>query len=232
MAFLITLICTIVVVIVLKPAIKKAPLAWYALALVLVVLYLMGTQGVLPGVLKSAVFLLMQKGMLAMALFAVVMYIGVFPIDSKPRKYLTPIRAELSIIACILIFGHMAAYAMSYAPRVFGASAVNTFVMVGLVFALLLTVLWLVLGVTSFNGVKAHIAAHTWTKVQKWAYLFYALMYAHVLAMLLPGALNGGASALQSVVVYTVVFVVYAVARIARAAADRKASAGAVEAGE
>ena len=227
MAFLITLACAVVLVIALKPAIKKAPIVWYAIAVVLVVLYLAGTQGLLPAAIKGAVFLLLQKGMLAMALFAIVMYIGVLPVDSKPRTYLTPIRSELSIIACILIFGHMAAYAMSYVPRILSGGVIVSFVAVGLGVAAVLTVLWAVLGVTSFGGVKACIAAQTWTRIQRWAYVFYALMYVHVLARLLPSALAGGASATQSVVVYTVVFAVYAVARIARAAVDRKRSVSA-----
>lgn len=191
-------------------------------AVVLVVLYLAGIQGALPAWAKSAAFLLMQKGTLATAMFAVVMFVGVFPRDSKVRLRLAPIRAELSVIACILILGHMVAYSISYVPRVLGSAVVSPFVLGGLVAALLLTVLLLVLGPTSLATVKARMAAKTWTKVQKWAYVFYGLMYLHVLAMLLPSALRGGEAAVQNVIAYTVVFGVYAVARIARAVVDAK----------
>ena len=78
MTFLVVFACATAVVFALKPAIAKAPAVWYALAAVLVALYLAGTQGLLPAVVKGAVFLLLQKGMLPVALFAVVMLIGVF----------------------------------------------------------------------------------------------------------------------------------------------------------
>ena len=80
-----------------------------------------------------------------------------------------------------------------------------------------ITVLLVVLGVTSFNSVKARMSKQIWVKVQKWAYVFFGLTYVHVLAMLLPSALGGGAAAVQSVAAYTVVFGAYAVLRVARA---------------
>lgn len=222
--FLIVLVCAVIAVIALKPAIKKAPVAWYIAAVALVALYVAGTQGMLPAVLKSAVFALMQKGMLSVALFVIVMYTGVFPKDSKIRRYLMPIRSELSIIACLLICGHIAAYGMSYLPRMFGTGTASVYVTAGIGVAIVLAVLLVVLGVTSFNFVKSHMSAQSWTKLQRFAYLFYALVYVHILAMLLPSAVRVGASALQSVAVYSIVFGVYAVARVARAAIDRKKS--------
>ena len=91
------------------------------------------------------------------------------------------------------------------------------FVAVGLAVAAAITVLLVVLGVTSFNSVKARMSKQIWVKVQKWAYVFFGLTYVHVLAMLLPSALGGGAAAVQSVAAYTVVFGAYAVLRVARA---------------
>ena len=137
MTFLIVLACTAAVVFLLKPAIKKAPAAWYVSAGILMVLYVAGLQGwlPLPAPVRSALFLLLQKGTLAVALFAVVMFIGALPRDSGPRKHLMPIRAELSVIACILVCGHIVAYCLSYVPRVMGAGSVNPFVAVGLAVA-------------------------------------------------------------------------------------------------
>lgn len=48
----------------------------------------------------------------------------------------------------------------------------------------------------------------------------------HVLAMLLPSALGGGAAAQESVTAYTLMFGAYLVARITRAILDRKAEKG------
>lgn len=226
MAFLIAFVCSGVFAVAFKPAIKRAPAAWYLLALVLAMLYLAGMQGVLPAWAKNASFALMQKGTLATALFAVVMFIGVLPRTGRLRLRLAPIRAELSIIACILICGHVAAYALSFVPRLLGAKVLGTPVMVGLAAAFVLVVLGLVLGITSIKRVHAHMEGRTWTRIQRFAYVFYALMYIHALAMLLPSALAGGAAALQSVVAYTVVFALYAVLRIWRAVADKRVRSG------
>ena len=224
MTFLIVLICVVVAVLLLKPAIKKAPAIWYAAAIVLALLYIGALQGLLPlsAPVRNVLFLLLQKGTLAVALFTVVMFVGVFPRDSKLRKYLSPIRAELSIIACMLIVGHILAYCLTYVPRVLGAGVISPFVSVGLGVAFAVTVLLIVLGATSFNSVKARMNSQTWFRVQKWSYVFFGLTYVHVLAMLLPSALSGGMTAAQSVVAYTVVFGAYAVLRIVRAILDRK----------
>ena len=222
MTFLVVFACTTAVVFALKPAIAKAPAAWYALAAVLVALYLAGTQGLLPAVVKGAVFLLLQKGMLPVALFAVVMFVGVFSRESRVRRHLAPIRAELSIIACILICGHVAAYGMSYVPRVLGAGALNPFLAAGLAVGVALVVLLAVLGVTSLARVKARMSKRRWKSVQKWAYAFFALVYVHIVAMLLPSALSGGAVSVQGVVAYTALFGIYAVARVSRAVVDGK----------
>ena len=93
--------------------------------------------------------------------------------------------------------------------------------MVAFAIALGLLVLLLVLGVTSFQGVKRRMSADRWKAVQKWAYPFFGLVYVHLSLMLAPSALGGGASAQESLAVYTAVFGVYAVARIYRALAER-----------
>ncbi len=113
--------------------------------------------------------------------------------------------------------GHIVVYCLSYVPLVLEAGIINPFVAVGLAVAAAITVLLIVLGVTSFGSVKVRMSKQAWVKVQKWAYVFFSLTYAHVLAMLLPSALGGGTAAVQSVAAYTVVFGVYAVLRVARA---------------
>ena len=93
---------------------------------------------------------------------------------------------------------------------------------VALVVALALFALLIVLGVTSFNFVKKRMKKETWKRVQLLAYPFWGLVYVHLLLMLLPSALRGGAPAQMSVVVYSVVFLGYAVLRVRRALVDRR----------
>ena len=94
-----------------------------------------------------------------------------------------------------------------------------------LALALALFALLVVLGVTSFNVVKKRMKKETWKRVQLLAYPFWGLVYVHLLLMLVPSALRGGAPAQMAVAVYSVVFVGYAVLRIRRAAVDRRKAA-------
>ncbi|WP_418831791.1 hypothetical protein [Paraeggerthella sp.] len=206
----------------LRNPIKKAPVAFYVLAVAVSVLFIAAEFFPMPRAVWSALFLLVQKCMLALALFAVVMLIGVFSRDSRVGRWLRPIRAELSIIAWILSLGHMAVYLASYLPRLGGVN--KGAVMISFVVALVLFALLLVLGVTSFNVVKKRMKKDTWKRVQMLAYPFFGLVYLHLMLMLLPPALHGGAAAQVSVAVYSVLFAAYALLRVRRAMIDRKAA--------
>ncbi len=220
MTLALVLVGTVVFVLVCRRPIKACPLAFYALAVVLDVLFVVGSFVGLPAMLYDVLFLLLHKCTLATALFAVVMYVGVFARDGRVAQYLRPIRAELSIMAWLLSLGHMAIYLSSYASTLaLGLPQAN--VTVALAVALALFVLLVVLGVTSFNAVKKSMKKETWKRVQLLAYPFWGLVYVHLLLMLLPSAVRGGAAAQVSVAVYSVVFLGYAVLRVARALRDR-----------
>ena len=206
-----------------KGAVKARPGAFYALAVVLDVVFVVGSFVRLPDVLQNVLNVLLHRCTLATALFAVVMYIGVFARDGRVAQYFRPIRAELSIMAWLLSLGHMAIYLSSYASTL-ALGLPQTNVAVALVVALALFVLLVVLGVTSFNVVKKGMKKETWKRVQLLAYPFWGLVYVHLLLMLLPSAVRGGAAAQVSVIVYSVVFLGYAVLRVARALRDRRAA--------
>ncbi|MDU1908969.1 MAG: hypothetical protein E6760_11000 [Eggerthella sp.] len=148
-----------------KRPIKSCPMAFYALAATLDVLFVVGSFAGLPPMLYDALFLLLHKCTLATALFAVVMYIGVFARDSRVATYLRPIRAELSIMAWLLSLGHMAIYLSSYAANL-STGLPQTNVAVALALALALFALLVVLGVTAFNVVKKRMKKETWKRVQ------------------------------------------------------------------
>ena len=224
MTFLVVLLATLVVVVALKGAIKRFPVAFYVLCVAADVLFVAGTLGFLPAGVQDVLFLLLRKCTLALALFVIVMYVGVFARESKVRGYLAPIRAELSIMAWLLSLGHMVVYLMGYAPRIFGgaAHAMDARVLGSLALALVLFALLLVLGVTSFQFVKRRMTAAGWKAVQRWVYVFFGLVYAHLMLLLAPAALSGrSADVALNVGIYTVVFGAYALGRIRRAAKDR-----------
>lgn len=223
MTFLITLICSTIAVAALRPVIRKAPWAFYALAVAVVIMFFAGTALDLPRDARMAMVFLMQKCMLATALFVIVMYIGLLPKDTKARRWMQPLRGPVSIVACILALGHMVRYFSTYIARIVGGGAVATNVMLSFVFAIVLFALLIVLGVTSFNFIKKRMNGMLWKRVQWFAYVFYALVYVHLIVMLGPAALAGGKNALVNVGVYTATFGVYLALRVVKARRDKQA---------
>jgi uncharacterized protein with FMN-binding domain len=72
----------------------------------------------------------------------------------------------------------------------------------------------LVLTVLSFPQVRRKMRAVTWKRIQRTAYLFYACLYVHVLLIHLPLARKGAFYSRSVVMVYSVVFICYAVMRV------------------
>ena len=201
MTFALVLACTVAACFALRNPLKACPMAFYAAALLVDVAFVAGTFWGMPRDAWSVFFVLIQKCLLPLALFVVVMYIGVLDRGSRACMWLKPVRAELSIVAWLLSLGHVAA---SFAV------------------AVVLLALLAVLGVTSFNLVKRRMRTETWKKVQKLAYPFFLLTYVHLLLMLAPSALHGGVAATTSVAVYSIVFAAYVVLRLVRAAKERR----------
>ena len=225
MTFLAVLAGTTAFCLVCKDLIRAYPAAFYVVALSLSLMYAVTSHVSFPFWLQQMLFLLMQKGTLATALFVVVMYMGVFKGHDLVKHRLMPTRATLSIMACILVLGHVAKYLGAYLAR-FGA--LSGVIRSGLVVAIACFALMLVLGATSFQAVRRRMSGEGWARLQKSAYVFYALVYAHLVLLLLPSAMSGagGGNAAQSIAVYTVVFGVYAVLRAGKAVRDQSARSG------
>ena len=223
MTFALVLACTVVACFALRNPLKACPMAFYSLSVAVDLAFLAGTAFGMPREAWSVFFVLIQKCLVPLALFVVVMYIGVLPRDSRASMWLKPVRAELSIVAWILSLGHMAVYLMSYLPRILAGGSFNANVMTSFVVAVVLLALLLPLGVTSFQFVKKRMHTETWKKVQRLAYPFFVLTYVHLLLMLAPSALRGGIAAEASVAVYSIVFIGYFVLRPVRALLDRRA---------
>lgn len=223
MIFLISLVVAILFVLIFRNAIKKIPWLFYIIAVVLAILFVARESLNFPVYIQRPIFYLMQKCTAAEALFVIVMYIGVLGEKSRLRAWLMPIRSELSILACLMALGHIANNLMTYIPQVTGAAAslsTNTLFSVGL--AILLVLLLVLLGVTSFSAVKQRLSLESWKRIQWWAYPFFLLTYVHILLFLLPSASRGAEIAQFSIVVYTVVFAAYVVLRSIAAVRRKK----------
>ena len=102
------LVVTALFCVALRNVVRRVPLLFYALAVLVVAGFVFGAYVPLPRPLWSLLLVLVQKCLLPLALFAVVMFIGVLPGESRAKAWLRPVRAELSIVAWILSLGHMA----------------------------------------------------------------------------------------------------------------------------
>lgn len=222
MSFIVLLAATAVLAWILRKPLKAHPVPFYAAAGLLDIFYIVGASYGMPRWLTGVLVDLVQKCELALALFAVVMFIGCFGASTKVSRSLRPIRAELSILAWILTLGHMAVYLASYGPRIFGRASLDANVLAAFGLALVLFLLLAVLGVTSFSAVKRRMAADRWKRLQRLAYVFFGLVFCHLVLMLAPAALRGGAAALESLTAHAAVFGAYLIARVARAVRDRR----------
>ena len=82
MLFLAILGTTLAAVSALQPVIRRAPMVLYAIAIAFDALYLAAILGWLPPALNSFAVVTVRRGLLAVALFVIVMYVGVL----KPGK--------------------------------------------------------------------------------------------------------------------------------------------------
>jgi DMSO/TMAO reductase YedYZ heme-binding membrane subunit len=223
MVFLVSLVAAIVFVAAFRIPIKKAPWLFYLLALVLVGYYIYeyfyGTNVFVWRYLLVSV----QRCSLALAFLMIVMFIGVLPDASKLRGYLHPIRQELSILGCILAFGHVIVYINSYIMRFLSGFAATDFnIIASLIIAVLLVILLVILLITSFTFVRRQMGPRRWKSVQRLAYPFFLVIYLHLLLLLLPSALAGVPSMIFSISLYTALFGAYSILRLRKYTLDRK----------
>lgn len=221
MDFLAIFVVVFVLVWALRRQIIARPGLFYACAIACNALLIANTVLPLPRWVLSLVSPLMQKGGLGIALFLIVMWIGVFPRESRLSRDFRPMRGELSVMACIFIVGHMYVYLASYVPRIIAGVVPKNSVTIALLVACLLFALMVPLGLTSLRAVKRCMKACTWRRIQGLAYAFYGLAFVHVLLMLGPSAMAGSERSMVMVSIYSALFGGYMVARIARAVLDR-----------
>lgn len=167
----------------------------------------------------------LAKGALSTCVFAVVAYIGVLPSNNVVVQRLRSVRTELSVIGCILAYCQILFFA-NYLKLFFTGDlgGVDT---LGTLCTILLYIIMLPLWFTSFYCVRTNMKQTTWKKVQKLAYVFYFLLWAHV--FVLYASFSGGIGEIFSsrdgtaVLYYTILWGVYFVLRFCKFLYDRYA---------
>lgn len=219
MIFLLSLVLAGLFVRFCAQSLKSHPVPYYVGAVVLAVavpaVTLAGVQ--FPAVIAAWVWPIFSRCAFATALFVLVMWAGALPNGSAGIKKLMPIRGELSILASILTLGHNVAYGRTYFRLLFTHPAdLPLSQLLAAVCSVAMLVIMLPLFVTSFKAVRRKMDPRTWKRLQRAAYGFYGLLYVHVLLLSVPAALAGNLTYVFNLLVYSVVFLGYAVCRVVK----------------
>lgn len=227
MLLIISLIIVSLFIYFLKDSLKKHACIYYiGAAVISIAVFLIGFLP-MPLFLKNNILGIFAKGSLGTAMFIAVMYAGALPKGSKLIAPLMKIRGELSITAAILVLCHNFTYGITYFKMLFiKPEALSATQLTAAIISLVLIIIMIVLTVTSFQAVRKKMKAKKWKQLQRTAYVFYGLMYVHIMLINIPYARLGLGTYIANVVIYSIVFLGYAAMRIAKAVSAKATRAG------
>lgn len=227
MLLIISLIIVFLFIYFLKDSLKKhAGIYYIGAAVISIAVFLIGFLP-MPLFVKNNILGIFAKGSLGTAMFVAVMYAGALPKGSKLIAPLMKIRGELSITAAILVLCHNFTYGITYFKMLFfKPEALSATQLTAAIISLVLIIIMIVLTITSFQAVRKKMKAKKWKQLQRTAYVFYGLMYVHIMLINIPYARLGLGTYIANVVIYSIVFLGYAAMRIAKAVSVKAARAG------
>lgn len=227
MLLIISLIIVFLFIYFLKDSLKKhAGIYYIGAAVISIAVFLIGFLP-MPLFVKNNILGIFAKGSLGTAMFVAVMYAGALPKGSKLIAPLMKIRGELSITAAILVLCHNFTYGITYFKMLFfKPEALSATQLTAAIISLVLIIIMIVLTVTSFQAVRKKMKAKKWKQLQRTAYVFYGLMYVHIMLINIPYARLGLGTYIANVVIYSIVFLGYAAMRIAKAVSVKATRAG------
>lgn len=202
----------------LGDSLKKHPNAYYiGAAAISIGIFLLGFID-MPLFVKKNILGIFAKGSLGTAMFVFVMYAGALPKGNRFIAPLMKIRGELSITAAILVLCHNFTYGRTYFRMLFVQPEIlSETQLAAAIISIILIMIMLVLTITSFPSVRKSMQAKKWKQLQRTAYLFYGLMYVHIMLINIPYARLGMSMYIVNVIVYSIVFLGYAAMRISKA---------------
>ncbi len=138
---------------------------------------------------------MLTHGIVGTAALYIVMITGVFKKKSELRKRFMAIRKEYSILGVILLLPHVYIYLLE-----FFSDLTNLDDWFGIVAFLIMIPLF----ITSFTTIRKKYTYSAWKKIQRWAYLAYALIYLHLLF----------SAEIRDLIVYSFLFVPYFIIKL------------------
>lgn len=213
----------------LKDKLKQYSNIFYiGAAVVTIVIFSLRTVA-MPQFVRQNIVGIFAKGTIGTAFFIIVMITGALPRGSKLIGPLMRIRGELSIMAAILVLSHNLTYGMTYFKMLFSAPAALPAVQrCAAVISLMLIVLMIGLTVISFPAVRKKMNSKKWKQIQRSAYVFYGLLYVHIMLINIPYARMGLHMYAVNVLVYSIVFAGYAAMRIRKWVLTKKPDADSI----
>ena len=222
-AVILALILAAIMALAYKPVRKYRVVIYVITAIVEAYFILPNALGYELIVNQRAVTSMFTMGILAEALFAVVAYTGCLPSKWKVTHRLKSIRAELSVMGCIISIGEVLYFAPQFISFFNGELSVGR--EIATIATIILVVLMIPLMLTSFYCVRANMNPKSWKKLQSTAYLFYFGLWLHIFGLY--ASLNGGLADLftgkhgEALICYTVLWGVYFIVRFIKLAIDR-----------
>lgn len=218
MLLIVALIIVSLFIYFLGDSLKKHPNAYYiGAAAISIGIFLLGFVD-MPLFVKKNILGIFAKGLLGTAMFVFVMYAGALPKGNRFIAPLMKIRGELSITAAILVLCHNFTYGRTYFRMLFVQPEILSGTqLAAAIISIILIIIMLVLTITSFPSVRKSMQAKKWKQLQRTAYLFYGLMYVHIMLINIPYARLGMSMYIVNVIVYSIVFLGYAAMRISKA---------------
>lgn len=218
MLLMTALIISVLFVLFFRHSLEKHPYPFYIGAEILSLFMFLGDFSNAPIWLDHMVISLFSRGALGTALFTIVMYTGTLKKGTRRREELMKVRGEFSILAAIFVLVHNLTYGRIYLQMIFtGTKKLAMNEIAAAILSLVMMGIMLVLTVTSFPQVRKRMDGVFWKKLHRLAYVFYGLIYIHVLLVYVPPALSGRWFYLVNLAVYSMVFMGYALLRIKRA---------------
>ena len=205
--FIVALAITALLVFPLGDSLRKRPGIFYAVSFAVTALFVGAVWSGESLARMRFLTVIFQKGYLASLLLGVVMFTGCLDEGGTLRRRLQPNRGHLSILSFIFVLGHLAMYLPAYLPRLEVYFSARGTVAISLVVAMVLTVLFAVLTLTSVKAVRVRMDVRVWKALQCTSYAMVALLMVHVGFVLGRSAFNGGIPAMVSFCMYAVVVV-------------------------
>ncbi len=129
------------------------------------------------------------------AFLYIVMITGIFKKKSKMSKRFMSIRKEYSILGFLALLPHVYVYIFDLFEDL-----TNIGDWIGVIAFLIMVPLF----ITSFTSIRKKYSYAVWKKIQRWAYLVYAMIYVHILFTAATGDL----------VIYSVLFIPYFIIKV------------------